>query len=120
MHDNESLIAKAAALGEALASHVSVRTYFGAQKAVRDDREAQDLLTGYQTQMSYIRDLEAAGRPVEPSDKQKLRDFETRMASHDKLKALMRAQTDYVDLMNRINQAMDEPLGALARQEPGT
>ncbi|MBK9128606.1 MAG: YlbF family regulator [Phycisphaerales bacterium] len=120
MHDTASLIEKAEALGAALAGNGVVQAYFAAQRAVRADKTAQELLSAYQSQLARLRELEAAQKPIEVADKQKLRDLETSMAGHEGLKALMRAQTDYVDLMNRVNQAMDTPLAALARQEPAT
>lgn len=117
MADYGDLLAKAGALGEALAAHPTVRDYHAAQKAARDDRTAQELVTTYQTQLGRIRTLEASGKPVEVADKQKLKTIEQQMSGSDVLKRLMRAQADYIDLMNRVNQAMDAPLAALATPE---
>jgi hypothetical protein len=39
------------------------------------------------------------------------------MAGNAALKALMRAQADYIDVMNRVNQAMDAPLTNLFQPE---
>ena len=47
----------------------------------------------------------------------KLRELEAQMAGNAALKALMRAQADYIDVMNRVNQAMDAPLTNLFQPE---
>lgn len=119
MPDIEDLLAKARALGEALAVHPCVRAHYDAQRAVHRDTGAQKLLEDYQTQLSHIRDLEAQRQPVDVAQKQKLHSLETQMAGHESLKALMRTQADYVALMNQVNRAIDDPLASLADTEPG-
>lgn len=117
MPDVEDLLAKARTLGEALAAHPVIRDYHAAQQAARNDQAAQKLLRDYQAQLDHIRDLEARQKPVEVSDKHRLKDLETRMAGHESLKNLMRQQVEYVDLMARVNRAMDEPLVRLSHPE---
>lgn len=116
MADIADLLAKAKALGEALAAHPIVRDYHAAQKAAKDDKAAQGLIQSHQAQLAKIRQLEADRKPVEVSDKQALRGLEQQMAANETLKRLMRAQADYVDLMNRVNQAMDAPLVSLVSE----
>ncbi|MBP7748104.1 MAG: YlbF family regulator [Phycisphaerae bacterium] len=117
MPDIQDLLAKARALGEALAAHPTVKAHHAAQRAVRADAAAQKLLQDYQSQIAHIQELEATGRPVEVADKQKLKSFETQMAGQDSLKTLMRTQADYVALMAQVNGAIDGPLAALATPE---
>jgi cell fate (sporulation/competence/biofilm development) regulator YlbF (YheA/YmcA/DUF963 family) len=119
MADIQDLLTKARTLGEALAAHSCVRAHYDAQRAVRGDAAAQKLLQDYQIQLNAIRDLEAQRKPVDAAQKQKLRGLETGMAGQESLKALMRTQADYVALMNQVNQAIDEPMGAMADPEPG-
>ena len=117
MHDIEDLLVKARTLGEALAAHPRVKSYYAAQHAIRIDEAARKLLQDYQVHMARIHELEAARKPVEVADKQKLREFETQMASNGVLKSLMRAQADYVELMNKVNETMEAPLAALVHPE---
>lgn len=118
MSDADDLLARAHALGEALAAHPMVRAYHAARQAARADDGAQKLLQDYQAQLDRIRQLEAARQPVEVADKHRLRDLEAQVAGHAALKTLMRAQADYVELMARVNRAIDEPLARLAAPEP--
>ncbi len=117
MPEIEDLLAKARTLGEALAAHPSVQAYYATQRAMRADQAAQGLLQAYQTHTTRMHELEAGRQPVEVADKQKLRELEAQMAGNAALKALMRAQADYIDVMNRVNQAMDAPLTNLFQPE---
>jgi cell fate (sporulation/competence/biofilm development) regulator YlbF (YheA/YmcA/DUF963 family) len=114
MADVEDLVQKARALGTALAAHPVVRAHYEAQRAVRTDAGAQQLLREYQAHIDRLHQLEAGQMPIEVADKQKLKTFEQQMAAQDSLKRLMRTQTDYVALMNRINSEIDGPLASLA------
>lgn len=118
MPDTQELLEKAQALGTALAGHATVREYHAAQRAARQDETAQRLLREYQAALDHIGALEAERKPVEPADKQKLRDFERQLTGHPLLKNLMRLQADYAALMAQINSAIDAPLAQLAHPEP--
>lgn len=118
MADITQLLDKARALGDALAAHDVPRAYHAAQQAARRDSGAQTLMRDYHAQINHIRDMEAQQRPIEVADKQKLKDLEQRMATSDVLRQLMRAQADYVALMNQVNEVMEAPLLALAEGLP--
>jgi len=118
MHDIQDLLARAQALGAALAAHPSARAYHAAQRAARTDAAAQRLMHDYQGQLTRIQQLEAELKPVEVADKQQLKSLETEMAGNEALKTLMRTQADYVALMAQVNGAIDGPLGELASGEP--
>lgn len=117
MADVQGVLSKARELGSALAAHPRVRAHFEAQRAVRADADAQQILRDYQTQLDQIQRLEAAHQPVEVGDKHKLRELEQRLAGHESLKNLMRTQADYVALMNQVNEAIDAPLADLTAPE---
>jgi len=112
MDELRDVLDKARALGEALAAHPRVRDYTAANRAVADDPHAQNLLKSYTEQADHIHTLEATQKPVEVADKQKLADIERQMAANEALKLLMRSQADYVELMNRVNEAMETPLAS--------
>jgi cell fate (sporulation/competence/biofilm development) regulator YlbF (YheA/YmcA/DUF963 family) len=94
----EDIIADARSLGKKMA----------AARAVSEDKEAQETLKAYQTQMERIQELESTGKPIEVADKRKLADCEAAVAGNDKLKEMMKRQTDYMEMMHRINNAIDE------------
>jgi cell fate (sporulation/competence/biofilm development) regulator YlbF (YheA/YmcA/DUF963 family) len=118
MQDIEDLLAKARALGTALAAHPVVQAHHHAQRAVREDVAAQRLLHDYQAQLERIRESESELKPVEVADKQRLKSLESEIAGHETLKVLMRTQADYVALMSQVNREIDGPLADLARPEP--
>lgn len=113
MPEIDTLLRKAAELGQALAGHPTVQAYFSAQQDARRDPAARALLEQYEEQLLTIQQLEAEQKPIEIADKQKLKELEGRMAGHETLKKLIRTQADYVAVMSRVNQAMDEPLTTL-------
>ncbi len=117
MPEPQDLLNQARALGESLAAHPTIQAYYRAQQAVRADAAARRLLQDYQSHLDHLHALEAAQRPIEVADKHRLKDLETQMAGHDTLKTLMRTQADYVELMARVNRAIDEPLARFAMPE---
>lgn len=117
MADVQELVTQAQALGCALAAHPAVRAYYEAQRAVRADTAARQLLTDYQAHLDRLHELEAAMKPIEVTDKHRLKELERQMAGQEALKALSRAQADYAALMAQVNAAIDAPLNELARPE---
>lgn len=116
MSDIDDLVNQARALGEAIARNPRVRAYIAAQRAVAADASARSLLGEYQQHAESLHRLEAEGKPIEPELKRKLVEYERSLASNDALKDLMRRQADYIEVMNRVNQAME---GAMAERVGG-
>lgn len=117
MADTQELVRQARALGEQVARHPRVVAFHEARAALERDAAALELLQDYQRQTNRVQELEHAGKPIEVADKHMLRELQQRMASQDAVKRLMRAQADYVELMNEIHQAMDEPVSRLASKD---
>ena len=113
----QKLLDQARALGEAIAAHPSVQAWRQAANAVAGDADTRTLLGEYQHQAERLRQLEAQMKPVEVADKRKLAELQDQVAGNTLIKQMMAAETDYVSLMNRINQAMAGPLNA---GDPGT
>jgi cell fate (sporulation/competence/biofilm development) regulator YlbF (YheA/YmcA/DUF963 family) len=118
MQDIQDLLAKARALGAALATHPIVQAHHQAQRAVHADAAAQKLLQDYQAHMSRLHDLQAQQKPIEVADKQRLKSLEGQIAGQESLKTLMRTQADYVALMAQVNHEIDGPLAEMAPPEP--
>ena len=106
----QKLLEQAKALGEAIAAHPSVQAWRQAANAVAADADTRKLLGEYRQHAEHLRQLEAEMKPVEVADKHKLADLQSQVAGNALIKQMMAAETDYVSLMNRINQAMAEPL----------
>lgn len=106
----QELLEQARKLGEMLAASPRVAAFVAAREAVDADPAAGRLLGEFAAQSERIRRLELERKPIEVADKHKLADLERQIAGHEALKRLMRAQADYVDLMNRVHRAMEEPM----------
>ncbi len=104
----EDIIAHACELGKKIAAHPRCSEFMAAAKAVAEDLDAQRILKAYQDQVRRVQELEAAGKPIEVDDKHKLADAEGQVAGNDKLKEMLKYQADYLEMMNRINQAIDQ------------
>lgn len=104
----EDIIADAKALGKKIAAHPRSANFLKAARAVSEDREAQALLKKYQEQVQKLQQLESTGKAIEVADKHALTDCESQLAGNDKIKDMMKYQADYMELMNRINRAIDE------------
>ena len=104
----EDIIAEARAFGKKIAQHPRSVSFMSAAKAVAEDKEAQRILQAFQEQVQRVQELEASGKPIEVSDKHKLTDLQSQVASNDNLKTMMKHQADYLELMHHINRAIDE------------
>ena len=117
MQDTQALLDKARDLGESIARHERVKSYYAAQHGVGKDPAAKALLMEYAQHMDRLRQLESEQKPIEVADKQKAAEIEAQIAGNDRLKELMRVQADYVELMNQVNNAMGAPLSNLTGGE---
>ncbi len=106
----DDLLKQARALGEAIAGHPVADAMNAARQQVLGDKGAQDLITEHTRLVETIAQKRREQKPIEPSEKQRLAEVEASMAGNAAFKTLMRAQTDYIDLMNRIHKAIEEPL----------
>jgi len=103
----QEIIADATALGKKIADHPRSKAFFEAARAVAADPAAQKLLKDYQQTAEKLHALEAAGKPLEPDDKRKLAAAQAELVSNEKLKMMLRTQADYLELMNRVQAAID-------------
>ncbi len=108
MTDLDPILAQARELGKKIAEHPRSKDFLAAAKAVAEDKEAQSIMRTYQEAVSKVRTLESQGKPIEPDDKRHAADAERAAAANEKLKNMMRYQADYMELMHRINAAIDE------------
>jgi cell fate (sporulation/competence/biofilm development) regulator YlbF (YheA/YmcA/DUF963 family) len=106
----EELLKKATALGEEISRHPRVTALAAARKAVLNDREAQRLLSEHEKLVERVTQLRQQQKPIEADDKRKLAEVEAAMAAAPVFKELLRTQTDYLDLMNQVQRALETPL----------
>jgi cell fate (sporulation/competence/biofilm development) regulator YlbF (YheA/YmcA/DUF963 family) len=106
----EKALAAAVELGRQIAQEEAFRRLRAAESAVKGDPAAQKTLEEFERQRRKIESLESARRPVEPEDKREMIRLSDAAHGDPKLQELVRAQADYMELMNRVNQTIQETL----------
>jgi cell fate (sporulation/competence/biofilm development) regulator YlbF (YheA/YmcA/DUF963 family) len=106
----DQVIELARRLGEHLSKHDRTLQLKAAQEAVDGDNEAGEMVKSYQQQMQRITELEKAQKPIEVTDKQKLRELEEKIAINPVLSNLTRRQVDFVEMMRKVKEAIDSEL----------
>ena len=102
----KDILALASQLGNLMARHERHHGLRAAELALQGDAEARGLLESLETQRRKIADLEAQMKPVEPQDKRELQRLTDAVRSNEKLQDLARAQADYMEMMNKVNNAI--------------
>ena len=110
--DTEQLIAEAEKLGQLVAQHPAVARYKDAQKAVESDPDAGRLMAEFNRQMDTLERQMQAGMNVTDAQRANIEALQSRIVSHLKIKALNLAQVEFVDLLRKITQTIQKPLGA--------
>ncbi|MFO0838717.1 MAG: YlbF family regulator [Phycisphaerae bacterium] len=118
MRDYQELLQQAKTLGEAISRHPRATALRAAHESLNRDSAARKILDDYARHAEHLRELEAGNRPIEVDDKRRLAELERGMIGNDAIKALMRVQADYIEMMTQINQAMEAPLASVESQEP--
>ena len=106
----EEALAAAAELGKQIAQDEAFRRLRAAEDAVQGDAASQKILEEFDRRRRKIEDLERARKPVEPEDKREMIRLSDAVHSAPKLQELVRAQADYMELMNKVNKAIQQAL----------
>lgn len=119
--DQNEILEQAKALGKQLAGHPRVKAYLEAQQKLQADEIAKRLLRDYQLLAEKLQKAQAEGKRPTDQDAAQLQKFEQDLATNDAVKTWMRGQSDYVDLMYRIDRAiqqgLSEAVGGPSRQQ---
>lgn len=111
----DDIIAKAHELGKLIGANERTRAFVTAAKAAAEDTAAQEVMRQYHQQAEALQRLQMEGKPIEPDMKRKLADGQLAVASNARLKELSRLQADYLELMNKVNDAIEESIGAITK-----
>jgi cell fate (sporulation/competence/biofilm development) regulator YlbF (YheA/YmcA/DUF963 family) len=106
----EDALAAAAELGRRIAQDEAFRRLRAAEDAVQGDAASQKILEEFDRQRRKIEALERARKPVEPEDKREMVRLSDAVHGAPQLQELVRAQADYMELMNRVNKAIQQAL----------
>jgi cell fate (sporulation/competence/biofilm development) regulator YlbF (YheA/YmcA/DUF963 family) len=120
--EQSEILERAKALGKQLADNMRVKAYLAAQQGLQRDEQARKLLRDYQLLAEKLQHQQAEGKRIADQDAEQLGRFEQQLAMNDTVKAWLKAQSDYVDLMYRVDRSIQEGLaeaigGPAARQQ---
>ena len=112
--DQNEIIQAAEKLGQLVSQHPAVEKYRQAQKSVADDPDASRLLAEFDRQLENLARQEQSGMPSTDAQRRQLETLQTQIVSHIKVKALNMAQVDFMDLLRKVSQTWQRPLGEAA------
>ena len=102
----EEIIKRAKELGKAISRHPRFAALMASRDAVQGDAEAKKVLEQYQEQVEKMPKLADEGKPVEVEDKHELARREQVLVSNETMKQFTKAQADYSELMQKMNDAI--------------
>jgi cell fate (sporulation/competence/biofilm development) regulator YlbF (YheA/YmcA/DUF963 family) len=108
--DTQQILAEADKLGQLVAQHPAVEKYKQAQKAVTDDPDAGRTMAEFERQLETLARQEQSGMGVTDAQRQQLESLQSRIVSNIKVKALNMAQVEFIDLLRKVNQAIQSKL----------
>jgi cell fate (sporulation/competence/biofilm development) regulator YlbF (YheA/YmcA/DUF963 family) len=108
--EQSEILERAKALGKLLADNPRVKAYLETQQGLQRDERARKLLRDYQLLAEKLQRQQAEGKQIAPQDAEQLGKFEQDLATNDAVKVWLRAQSDYVDLMYRVDRSIQEGL----------
>jgi len=104
--DTPQILAEADKLGQLVAQHPPVERYKNAQKAVAEDPDANRTMAEFERSLESLARQEQTGMPVTDAQRQQLENLQSRIVSNVKVKNLNMAQVDFIDLLRKVNQAV--------------
>lgn len=104
--DTTQIMTEADKLGQLVAQHPAIERYKQAQKAVADDPDANRAMADFEQQLEKLARQEQSGMPVTDAQRQTLEAVQSRIVSNIKVKALNMANVEFVDLLRKVNQAI--------------
>jgi cell fate (sporulation/competence/biofilm development) regulator YlbF (YheA/YmcA/DUF963 family) len=104
--DTPQILAEADKLGQLVAQHPAVERYKNAQRAVAEDPDANRTMAEFERQLETLARQEQGGMPVTDAQRQQLENLQSRIVSNVKVKNLNMAQVDFIDLLRKVNQAV--------------
>lgn len=106
MATTQEILKAAAALGELISSHDAAKKLESVARSLQGDIEAQRILNDFNRAMQAVAEKEAAGQPIEVADKKKVENLQGAVIRNPVLRQFQTAQMDYLDLMRRVDEAI--------------
>ena len=106
----EEILEIASKLGAAIVSHNRHKMFKEAEGQLMKDDEAKEISEELEKQSRKIHELEKDLKPVEVEDKKKLRQLKEKVASNQSIQKFLKVQTDYIELMTKVNKRIEAEL----------
>ncbi len=111
MSDKQAILDAATELGKLVKGSEPVERLQAASKAFRDDVTAQRTVVDFNRFLQGLAQKESQGQPIEVEDKRKLTELQDKVAGDPQLRAMQKAQMDYVDLLRAVDQSIQAQTG---------
>ncbi|MDW8263594.1 MAG: YlbF family regulator [Phycisphaerales bacterium] len=108
----KDILEQAEKLGRMLADHPAVVKFKAAQKAVMEDSEARNAMSDFNRMLEALARQEQQGLSITDAQRLSLEGLQSRLASNLKVKALNIAQVELMDLLRKVSEAWQKPIGA--------
>ncbi len=115
----DHILEQAKQLGRQIQAHPYYQRLREADAAVRDDAEATKALEAYNQAATAIQEKEQKGQPVEAEEKQQLEHLRDQVVASEPIKAFSQAQSNYADLMRRMNEAIFQSIAEADQEAAG-
>jgi len=97
-------------LGKAIADSPQAEALRVARVELDANPDLGKTLNDYQQQAEKIEQLEEEQKPVEIEDKRRLQELNDRLVGSEVFKRFTAAQVEYIDLMRKVNEALQAEL----------
>lgn len=121
MEENlEEILRLSDVLGQAIRKHPRYEKLMEADRGVRADKAATEALEAYNQAFARATEKEQRGQPIEVEEKHHLERLKHAVAGNETFKTFLRAQTDYAELMRRMNDTIFQAIaGDQVSEETG-
>ncbi len=109
----DDILQAAQRLGTAIAQSPQGAGLRAARKELDSQPEVKKLMEDFRRQSERIAALERDKKPVEVEDKHKRQEINDRLVGNDLFKKYMAAQVEYLDLMRKVDAALNKALAEI-------
>ena len=104
----DEILELATKLGKMMAADPRAVAMATARNGLEESLPDRQLLKDYESLQQKMAGLEAEGKPLEPEDKRRLADLHGKVAGSEVIKAIIKAQTSYVEMMSAVSRRIEE------------
>jgi cell fate (sporulation/competence/biofilm development) regulator YlbF (YheA/YmcA/DUF963 family) len=101
-----AIIELANRLGRAISESPATVALREARKAMDAEENVSQLLTDFREHSEKVESLARENKPIEVEDKHRLQELQQKLMASEAFKQFTAAQVEYVDLMRKVNQAI--------------